>query len=182
MKPKVSKKILDLIKRNRGIKLDLGCGESRQEGFVGLDRRKCKNVDIVHDIEKFPFPLPAGCCTMILCSHLIEHIDPSKMIDLFDELWRILEEKGQLLISMPYGASYGFQQDPTHKNMCNEATWTYYDPDHGLYEIYRPLPWKIERSTWFATGNMEVIMIKRPKSYRGAYSVRGEGASNYAKS
>jgi len=174
MKPKVSKKILQLIKKySKGIKLDVGCGENKQGGFVGLDYRKLKGVDIVHNAEKFPYPLPSDSCSVILCSHLIEHIKPWLMIDLFNEFWRIMQVGGQLWLSLPYGYSQGFLQDPTHCNACNENTWTYYDPEYPLYSIYRPLPWKIERNTFFAQGNMEVILSKRPANYQGQYTTRG---------
>jgi len=169
--PKVSKHVTTLLKKfNKGIKLDVGCGESKQEGFVGMDIRKCKGVDIIHSAEKFPYPLPKNCCSSILCSHLIEHIKPWLMIDLFNEFWRIMQEGGQLLIGMPYGWSFGFIQDPTHCNACNEATWSYYDPDHALYCIYRPLPWRIVRNSYQSTGNMEVILEKRNKNYVGVYT------------
>jgi len=168
---KVSKRVQALLKKNsRGIRLDLGCGENKQEGFVGVDKRKLDGVDIVHDLEVFPYPLPNDCCSVILMSHVVEHIKPWLMIDLFNELWRILQEGGQLWLSLPYGFSMGFMQDPTHCNMCNEATWTYYDPDYFLYSVYRPLPWKLERNHWSAEGNMEVIMSKHPKEYIGQFS------------
>lgn len=161
-----------LAANNLGIKLDLGCGFNKQPGFVGMDKRKVEGVDIVHDAEVFPYPLPDECCSTILCSHLIEHIKPWLMIDLFNELWRIMKVDGQLMISMPYGVSFGFQQDPTHCNICNEATWTYFDPDAegGLYSVYAPMPWKIERSAWYAHGNMEVILSKRSADYVGQFT------------
>jgi hypothetical protein len=160
-----------ILKENqRGIRLDIGCGENKQKGFVGMDRRRLETTDIVHDCENFPYPLPDESCSVILMSHIIEHITPKYMIDLFNELWRIMQMEGQLWISMPYGVSYGFQQDPTHCNACNEATWTYFDPDYFLYTIYRPLPWKLDRCSFFAEGNMEVIMSKRPETYKGQFT------------
>lgn len=155
-------KIKELCKSKAGIKLDLGCGENKQPGFVGLDKRGLAGVDIVHDIEQFPLPLPNECCLQILASHLVEHIKPWLMIDLFDELWRISKIGGQLLVSMPYGVSRGFQQDPTHCNACNETTWEYFDPRKPLYCIYKPKPWKVIRNDFYQTGNMEVILEKIP--------------------
>ena len=38
------------------IKLDLGCGNNRQQGFIGVDIAKLPNVDQVVDLEKFPWP------------------------------------------------------------------------------------------------------------------------------
>jgi len=155
------KNILMLIKKHRqGIKLDVGCGGNKQPGFMGMDIRPVPGVDIVHDIENVPYPLPAECCSIILASHLVEHICPKKFIDVMNEWWRLMKVGGQLWISMPYGKSFGFYQDPTHCNQRNEATWTYFSPFHPLYYIYNPRPWKIQKNAWWENGNMEVILEK----------------------
>ena len=79
-----------------------------------------------------------------------------------DELWRIAKTKAQLAISMPYGYSDGYLQDPTHCNACNHATWQYFDPRFPLYSVYNPKPWEIERGfpQWQQNGNMEVMLRK----------------------
>jgi hypothetical protein len=168
---KIPVKVTKLLKKyKRGVRLDLGCGGNKQEGFIGVDKRKLSNVDIIHDLEVFPYPFPDDSVSVILMSHVVEHIKPWLMIDLFNELWRITEVGGQLWISMPYGYSQGFLQDPTHCNPRNEATWTYFDPDCELYRIYRPRPWKIERNHWNPNGNMEVILGKRSEKFIGRFS------------
>ncbi len=105
-----------LKKYNQGIKLDLGCGENKQEGFVGIDIRKLKGVDIVHDLEKFPYPLPDECASLAIASHLVEHINPHKgvFIDFMNEVWRLLKPNGEFIIGTPYAGSPGYYQDPTH--------------------------------------------------------------------
>ena len=150
--------IVQLIKKNGGIKLDMGCGFNKQPGYVGMDKRRVDGVDIVHDLEDVPYPLPDECCVTILASHIMEHLDPRKFINIMDELWRVMKPHGQLLISTPYAGTPGFWQDPTHIHAYNEATWTYFEPGRALYEVYRPKPWKIERNAWHASGNMEVIL------------------------
>ena len=146
--------------------LDIGCGANKRQGFVGMDRRQVEGVDIVHDLEVFPYPLDDESCLTIVGSHIVEHIKPWLMIDFMNELWRLLKPDGQLALSMPYGVSYGYVQDPTHCNPCNEATWTYFDPDRPLYQIYKPKPWKIVPGfpVWQNSGNLEVIMAKREVS------------------
>ena len=37
--------------------LDLGCGSLKVEGAVGLDNVSIPNVDIVHDLLDFPYPI-----------------------------------------------------------------------------------------------------------------------------
>ncbi len=150
------------ISKEAGIRLDVGCGENKQQGFVGMDVRELPGVDIVHDLEQFPYPLPDDCCLMIVGSHICEHIKPWHTIGFFNELWRIMRADGQLALSMPYAGSMGFWQDPTHASGYVEATFQYFDPKYPLYQIYKPKPWKIEEGfpVWQNSGNMEVLMRK----------------------
>lgn len=155
-----------LLQRKGGILLDIGAGKSRRKGFVTMDKRPLDGIDIVHDLEEFPYPLPDDSCLTIVGSHIVEHIKPWLMIDFMDELWRILKIGGSLAISMPYGVSRGFQQDPTHCNVCNEATWQYFDPRFDLYKVYEPKPWEILFGfpQWHGSGNMEVAMTKKDEN------------------
>jgi SAM-dependent methyltransferase len=65
-----------LKKNNQGIKLDLGGGGAPQPGFVNIDVRNLPTVDIVHNLELFPWPLPDESCSLVMASHLLEHINP----------------------------------------------------------------------------------------------------------
>lgn len=149
---------------DKGILLDIGCGGNKQHGFTGMDVRDLDGVDIVHDFEEFPWPIEDKDVIQALASHVIEHVKPWKFIPFMDEVWRVLKPDAHFLISMPYGASRGFQQDPTHCNMANEATWTYFDPEQPLYQVYKPKPWKIVQNVWMPQGNMEVILAKRSEN------------------
>jgi len=118
-------------------------------------------VDIVHDIEIFPWPLEDESCALIAMSHLVEHIKPWLQLDLMNECWRVLEPNGVIMISTPYATSFGYNQDPTHCCPWNEATPDYFDPEKPLYNIYKPKPWKIEHLSWVIIGNLELVMRKR---------------------
>ena len=150
---------MDISKR-KGILLDIGCGDFKQEGFVGMDARKLKGVDIVHDLEVIPYPIDDEQCLTVKGSHIWEHLKPWLTIDIMNELWRIIMVGGQLLLSMPYGWSYGYIQDPTHCNPSNEATFQYFNKDSALYGIYKPKPWKLQHCAWQENGNLEVVMQK----------------------
>lgn len=163
-------KITALLAQHSGIKLDIGCGGNRQPGFIGLDIRPLETVDIVWDIEQFPWPLPDECVVLAMASHLVEHINPAKFgfINFMNEVWRIMKPGGSFMISCPHGYSMGMLQDPTHCNFINENTWAYFDPDppggnNILFNIYSPSPWRIARLVWDPTANIEVELIKRAK-------------------
>jgi SAM-dependent methyltransferase len=162
-----------------GFNFDVGCGEGKQKGYIGMDRRAVPGVDILWDIESVapvPFwarnvvgavsarwPIPDNSVDKMLCSHVMEHITPSLVPAVFDEMWRIMRFDGQVLIAVPHGDSYGFRQDPTHIGMFNESTFSYFDPSQGLWQIYKPRPWLIRRMHSSPYHNMEVVLEPRKK-------------------
>lgn len=90
----VSKEIASILeKNNQGIKLDIGCGASKQPGFVGLDIRPFPGVDIVQDLEKFPWPLPDESVSFAMTSHVVEHINPGRVDPRLVGLVQLLTEK-----------------------------------------------------------------------------------------
>jgi SAM-dependent methyltransferase len=157
------------LRERKGIKLDVGCGEGKQPNFLGMDIRQLPGVDIVHDIEQFPWPLSDGSCRLIVCSHVVEHIKPWFSISFMNECWRLLEEYGELAISTPYPGSRGYWQDPTHCNGWSEATFQYFDPSYPLYSIYKPKPFAIRTGfpVWQANGNLEVVLTKMNEELAG---------------
>lgn len=166
----MTKDVEKLLKDKQGIRLDIGCGENKNPGFVGIDILPLKGVDIVWDMEEFPWPLPDECVLTATASHVLEHINPAKGIFLkfMDEVWRIMKPGGQFAFVVPHASSHGYQQDPTHVNMINETTMHYFDPDPEmrsmgpqLYNFYRPKPWKIERQYYSPQANLEVLLTKR---------------------
>ncbi len=168
------------IKRLRaergGIRLDIGCGANKQSSaWVGMDKRELPGVDIVHDVNIHPWPLPDNCVMIAVASHLVEHIPPVMInesgtyfpfFEFMNEVWRVMLPDGEFAIAVPHGASPGFLQDPTHCNPCNEATWAYFDPlepNTGgmLYKIYKPKPWKIKHLSGDPSANLEIVLVKR---------------------
>lgn len=164
----VNESVQKLLEENSGIRLDIGCGDNKQDGFVGIDIRELDSVDIVHDLEEFPWPLPDESVVLAVCTHVVEHIEPhgGVFMDFMNEAWRVLKPDAELAIIAPYCTSPGFYQDPTHCNPVSERTWAYFDPletrfGGQLYRIYKPKPWKIKVNTWHGSGNLEAVLIKR---------------------
>jgi len=141
-------RIRALLKRKQSIRLDIGCGAHKQPGpdIIGIDARKLPGVDIVHDLETFPWPLQSNSVRVAFMSHVWEHIAPGKTLAFMAELHRIMLHDGQVLISGPYGVEFRYQQDPTHQNPSNEATWYYWDRNHPsrLWEVYEPPCFHVE--------------------------------------
>ena len=165
----MKKKIQSVLAKKKMSFVDIGCGANKQgKDWFGIDYRKLDGVDLVQDLEKFPWGVPSESFNTAVSNHVAEHINPSHgiFISWMNEVWRILKPGGDFLLSAPYATSPGMFRDPTHVNFLNEETWSYFDPEDmfykgGLYHIYSPLPWKIKINTWHATGNLEVVLTKR---------------------
>lgn len=105
------------------MKLDIACGQSKREGFTGVDIAKCDGVDVVHDLTVYPWPFEDNSVDEAFCSHYIEHVHD--LFKFFDELYRILKPGAQVQIIAPYGKSDRAWQDPTHIRPILEATFLY---------------------------------------------------------
>jgi SAM-dependent methyltransferase len=167
---KISKEVRNKLAKQKVSFVDIGCGKNKQgKDWFGIDYRKLPGVDLVQDLEKFPWTVPSESFNTAVANHVVEHIQPTHgiFIEFMNEVWRILKPDGEFLIGAPYATSTGMLRDPTHVNFINEETWSYFDPNDqlyhgGLYHIYSPLPWRIKINTWHTTGNIEVVLVKRP--------------------
>lgn len=116
------------MKKPKSIKLDIACGQRKQEGYIGIDIAKAKGVDIVHDLLKFPWPIKTDSVEEAFCSHFFEHVPGPLRMPFMDECYRILKAGAKLQIICPYYASSRAVQDPTHTwpPIC-EATFLYFN-------------------------------------------------------
>jgi hypothetical protein len=140
--------------------LDIGCGPKKLPEYTGMDIRLCAGVDIIGDIED-AWPIESGTCQKIHASHIMEHVKPWKVFDVFNEAWRVLEDGGEMTVHTPYGVAYAF--DPTHCILFQESSFNYLTPLSPLYQIYTPKPWDIlscERNE--PLQEMTTILRKRP--------------------
>jgi SAM-dependent methyltransferase len=121
IKFKVGSKKFELL---HPFRLDVACGSNKMPGFFGVDIAG-KDVDVIWDLEKFPWPFPDNSVDEIVCNHYIEHT--KDLIAFMNELHRILVPGGSALIRAPYYNSMRAWQDPTHTRAISEATFLYYN-------------------------------------------------------
>jgi hypothetical protein len=96
------------------LKLDLGCGPRKREGFIGVDVRNFAGVDVVADLSQ-RWPWPDGSVGEAVCSHFVEHLDAGERIHFVNELYRVLVPAGRATLTTPYWASVFAYGDLTHK-------------------------------------------------------------------
>ncbi|MEW5899565.1 MAG: methyltransferase domain-containing protein, partial [Bacillota bacterium] len=92
------------------MKVDMGCGAHKKEGFFGIDKMPLAGVDLVCDIEK-GIPLKSNVAEYIYCEYLLEHIENIERV--MAEIYRIARPGALVEIKVPYFLSTGAFQDPT---------------------------------------------------------------------
>ena len=114
------------------IRLDLACGDNKRPDdqfgkWLGVDIIKLPNVDIVHDLEVYPWPIKDKSVDEIFCSHYIEHT--KDLMKFMNECHRILKDTGKMAIIAPYYNSVRAWQDPTHVRAISEFTFMYFNKE-----------------------------------------------------
>lgn len=120
------------------IKLNLGCGKvikksSPQEKWINMDIAKLPGVDIVWNLDKYPWPFKNNTFDEVYASHVIEHA--ADLIKCMEELYRIIKQKGMINIKVPFFPGLYAMNDPTHKHFFTYFTFEYFTPDH-TYDYY----------------------------------------------
>jgi ubiquinone/menaquinone biosynthesis C-methylase UbiE len=79
--------------------LDVGCGENKYKGAIGLDSRKTKFVDVVADANHLPFK--TGAFDHLYSSNTIEHFSHKDVHEILNGWVRCLRKGGVLEICCP---------------------------------------------------------------------------------
>jgi SAM-dependent methyltransferase len=107
-----------------GVVLDIGCGEQKRAGAIGIDRRRLKGVDVVCDLEQ-GLPFQDGTVSAAYLIHTIEHIrDLNRFME---ELHRACCPGAKVFIKTPYYTSREAFVDPTHVRCMTEDTFKYFE-------------------------------------------------------
>lgn len=90
----------DKSENHSEIKLHLGCGNNHLNGFINIDCRKLKEVDIVSDLEELK-QFKDGSADVIYSSHTLEHFSHRKTKKVLREWRRVLKKDGNLFLAVP---------------------------------------------------------------------------------
>ena len=97
-----------------GAVLDVGCGQKKWPGAVGIDISADTAADVVADLNLFPWPLDDGAFDQIICQDVIEHVrEPLKFMS---ELHRVARPGARIHLRTPHYSSVLAYGDPTHEH------------------------------------------------------------------
>lgn len=108
------------------VKLDLGCGKQKKEGFIGVDSIAFEGVDVVCNLGVDSWPWQDDTVEEVHCSHMVEHLVASERIHFVNELHRVLKKGAKALLVTPHWASLRAYGDLTHQWPPVSEMWFYY--------------------------------------------------------
>ena len=111
-------------------KLNVGCGDDILDGYVNVDLAKRTGVDVVHDLTRFPWPLPSDHFKEVRVKDILEHLPDT--IQTLEEVWRVSVAGAAVDIRVPYWNSRWAWMDPQHIRAFHEQTFDFFDPSKEL--------------------------------------------------
>ena len=82
------------------IKLDLGCGAFKREGFIGMDKREFEQ-EILWDINE-GIPLMNETVSEIYSSHFVEHLREHEIYNFITEMMRVCKNDAKVQLICPH--------------------------------------------------------------------------------
>lgn len=150
------------------LRLDLGCGQNKREGFKGVDIEKVEGVDYVVDLFQFPWPFEDSSVDEIHMSHFVEHVPD--LCKFMNEIYRICKNEAIITSITPYYTSIRAWQDPTHVRAISEVTYYYFSKEWR--EVQKLDHYPVE-------GDFEVVNISA--SFNSPWDMKSEEAREFAR-
>lgn len=122
--------------------IDIGCGSRKLPGARGMDRVKDSEADIIHDIEKVPWPLPDSSYDLVFMNHSLEHVDD--VLAVLGEVHRIAKKGARVVIQVPHFRASDAYVDPTHRHFFTSHSLDYF-LEGTLLSDYHYVPFRFKK-------------------------------------
>lgn len=105
--------------------LNLGSGKDRSiAGAVTIDMNPHTSPDIVHDLNRVPWPFDEGTFDAIYCKDVIEHLED--VVKTMGEIHRIARAGAKVYITTPHFSCANSYTDPTHRHHLGLFSFDYF--------------------------------------------------------
>lgn len=113
-----------------GLRVNLGCGVRRIEGWVNVDQEAHAGPDMLFDIGQGAWPLEDNSVIEANASHVLEYLPTESFRRFFQELYRVSRDGAVLHIRVPSPTHDWFWADPEHIRPVLPDTIQMLNKDH----------------------------------------------------
>ena len=110
---------------SNALKLHIGCGRTRLNGFVNIDA--IDNVDLTLDVDSAALPFPDSSVDFVFSFHAMEHFN--NYLFVLGEIWRVMKHGAVFMMQVPYVTLSEYNLiNPFHRTHFNEFSFDFFDP------------------------------------------------------
>ncbi len=145
--------------------LDVGCGNNKHAGAIGIDNNPRTAADVIHDLGVVPYPFQDDEFDQIVSNHVVEHVPD--VMNFVSELYRITKNGGRIRLLTPHYTNPDWATDPTHRNHINSYTFNTFIPERATFDFYtdvklRPVDIHVSLlALWKALGIEFIVNLDR---------------------
>lgn len=96
------------------MKVNIGAGNIRLDGFVNIDYDSKSNPDYCLDIEKDNLPFEDSSVSVVVAHHVFEHLGEG-YFHCLQELYRVCKHGATIDVRVPHPRHDAYLADPTHR-------------------------------------------------------------------
>ncbi len=115
------------------MKLYLGAGKDRKEGFTHVDIYPFPGIDYVADVTK-TLPFEDNSVDYVFTQDLLEHLPTESKVFVINEIWRILKNGGQMEHFIPNAGSRNDFGSPSHLSHWSLQQFEHFDINSYRWE------------------------------------------------
>ncbi|MEZ5972805.1 MAG: hypothetical protein R3C31_13430 [Hyphomonadaceae bacterium] len=124
------------------MKLNLGCGMNRRDGWHNVDNSPVCQPDQVWDLEQTPWPWPDSSAQEFLFNHSLEHMgqDTKTFLAIMSEVYRVGRPGAEVSINVPHPRHDNFLFDPTHVRAVTPEMLMMFDKEKNEQWVRASMP------------------------------------------
>jgi hypothetical protein len=117
-----------------GIKLHLGAGYKKFEGFLNVDMDPNTKPDLQFNLEE-TWPVESNTVSHVIAHHVMEHLGDPGYFTFMKELYRVCVPGAKVEICVPHHRHDCFLNDPTHRRPITIEGVKLFSKAHNKYCI-----------------------------------------------
>jgi len=149
----------NIFQNDSGLKIDLGCGSTKKNNFIGVDVNYYPGVDYTADLEEGLSFISDNSVDEYFSSHFLEHVQNFE--GLLKEIYRTIKPNGKIEIIVPHFSNPYYYSDYTHKRFFGLYTFDYFSSKKQ----------QLKRKVPFYNSMVEFEVLERKLVFKSSFNL-----------